>query len=64
MILDLMEKILNTVEETVLVPTHQSIQCIAIPDFIVGASGHCFGHPADLLEIQAFFPKVHHGVKV
>lgn len=64
MILDYMEKILNTVEETASVLTHHAIQWVVVPDFIAGASGHCIGHPADLMEIQAFFPKTHHGVKV
>jgi len=64
MILDYMEKILNTVEETTSVLTHHAIQCVVVPDFITGASGHCSEHPADLVEIQAFIPKIHHGVKV
>jgi hypothetical protein len=64
MILDYMEKILNTAEETVSVLTHHAIQRVVVPDLIAGASGHCIGLPADLVEIQAFFPKIHHGVKV
>jgi hypothetical protein len=63
MILEYMEKILNTIEETASVLTHQSIQCIPVPYYIAGASGHYIGHPADV-EMQAFFPKVHHGVKL
>jgi hypothetical protein len=63
MILDCLEKVLNTVEETLSVLTHQAIQCVAVPDFITGASGHCIGHPADPM-IQAYFPEVHRGVKV
>lgn len=64
MILDYMEKILNTVEGTTSVLIHHAIQCVVVPHFIAGASGHCIGHLADRVEIQAFFPKIHHGVKV